>query len=195
LAPELLDQAIAFYSSAFGYQQQLQAGAKRIDLAGRVVGTVTTAEENAARKYVSERKAAMGERNDEQREVLVEKIAPKLSPMPIPAVKESPTPKAAVKTNGVLEPLPEREIGDEIDRAYLSELTKAGAAGLTSEEMCERILGRELTTAEVAAVAYVDEADHANLKVSLQMFDAIIAGQTIETGERRNGLIVWATVS
>src|SRR6516165_2923191 len=63
LSPELLEQAVAFYSSAFGYQQQLQAGTKRVDLAGRAVGTVTESEERAAREYVSSRKAAMGERN------------------------------------------------------------------------------------------------------------------------------------
>jgi len=68
-----------------------------------------------------------------------------------------------------------------------SELDKAGGAGLTSEEMCERLLGRELTPAEAAAVDYVNEADGAD--VNLLMFDAIIAG------ERRGGLIVWACVN
>jgi hypothetical protein len=58
-----------------------------------------------------------------------------------------------------------RVVPDPIDELCLLEYEKAGDRGLTSEELCERLLGRPLTTAEVAATDYADEADRTAAKL------------------------------
>jgi hypothetical protein len=55
--------AVEWYQGNFGYQYRLQAGAKRIDLDGREVGTVTEQEQRDAEKYVTERKRIQRENN------------------------------------------------------------------------------------------------------------------------------------
>jgi sRNA-binding protein len=55
-AQDLTRAAIDWYQSHFGYSYALHAGAKRIDLNGNEVGTVTESEQAAARKKIAERK-------------------------------------------------------------------------------------------------------------------------------------------
>jgi sRNA-binding protein len=55
--------AIAWYEGNFGYQYALQAGAKRIDLDGKEVDTVTEQEHHDAEKYIAERKRMQRENN------------------------------------------------------------------------------------------------------------------------------------
>ena len=62
-AHELITAALDWYKSHFGYQYALQAGAKRIDLEGNEVGTVTESEQAGAQKEIQERKKLLNERN------------------------------------------------------------------------------------------------------------------------------------
>jgi hypothetical protein len=55
-APELIAAALDWYTQHFGYHYALQAGVKRIGLDGKEVGTVTTLEEQKAKRYIAERK-------------------------------------------------------------------------------------------------------------------------------------------
>jgi sRNA-binding protein len=55
LAPSFRS-AVGWYQGNFGYQYALQAGAKRIDLDGKEVDTVTEQEQRDAEKYIAERK-------------------------------------------------------------------------------------------------------------------------------------------
>jgi ProP effector len=48
----LLKAAVDWYTGHYGYQHALRAGAKRIDLQGRDVGTVTVAEQAAAQREI-----------------------------------------------------------------------------------------------------------------------------------------------
>ena len=63
LTAEEMSTAIDWYENHFAYQYALQAGAKRVDLNGKEVGTVTELESRNARNYIAERKRAMNERN------------------------------------------------------------------------------------------------------------------------------------
>jgi len=54
IASELIGESVDWYQSHIGYQHQLQAGRKRIDLAGRESGAVTELEERATRKKITE---------------------------------------------------------------------------------------------------------------------------------------------
>jgi sRNA-binding protein len=51
--------AIGFYTHDWSYQMALQAGVERVDLNGKKAGTVTAAEELAARKQVQAEKEAV----------------------------------------------------------------------------------------------------------------------------------------
>src|SRR5262245_49692147 len=62
-AHEVITAALDWYKSHFGYQYALQAGAKRIDLEGNEVGTVTESEQAGAQKEIQERKKLLNERN------------------------------------------------------------------------------------------------------------------------------------
>src|SRR5215467_2779524 len=53
-APELLSSALSWYQSHFSYQYALEAGAKRIDLTGKEVSTVTEQEQRAAQIEIDE---------------------------------------------------------------------------------------------------------------------------------------------
>jgi sRNA-binding protein len=55
--------AVGWYQGNFGYQYALQAGARRIDLDGKEVDTVTEQEQRDAEKYIAERKRAQRENN------------------------------------------------------------------------------------------------------------------------------------
>jgi sRNA-binding protein len=56
MAYELLSSAVQWYQSHFGYLYAMQAGAKRIDLNGKEVGTVTEQESQAAQIRIKESK-------------------------------------------------------------------------------------------------------------------------------------------
>jgi sRNA-binding protein len=63
LAPSFRS-AVGWYQGNFGYQYALQAGAKRIDLDGREVGTVTEQEQRDAEKFIAERKRIQRENSN-----------------------------------------------------------------------------------------------------------------------------------
>jgi sRNA-binding protein len=112
LAHELLRAAIDWYESHFGYKLALQTGAKRIDLTGKEVGTVTELEHRAATKYVHDRKQEERERKQEQTaNVVVCRIAkPAASHLSVSnsllTVKETPMPaKIAKPSDDPLAPL------------------------------------------------------------------------------------------
>jgi sRNA-binding protein len=117
LPRELIDATLTWYESHFAYQYALEPGAKRIDLHGKEVGTVTELEARAARKYIHDRKQEQRERKQEEQRkrtenVVVEKISSlKIAQPPMlnaNVVKEiPPMPKAAVKTDNALAPIQE----------------------------------------------------------------------------------------
>jgi sRNA-binding protein len=90
VAPELLSAGVDWYQSHFGYQHALQAGAKRIDLNGKEVGTVTKKEQDNAQKKI---------RDDQQKRISKTQYA--TAPIPdeldpssmkrIPTVTPAPT--------------------------------------------------------------------------------------------------------
>ena len=61
---ELIAGAVEWYQSHFGYQYSLETGARRINLNGKEVGTVTEQEHLAAEKKVKEGKAFLAERKN-----------------------------------------------------------------------------------------------------------------------------------
>ena len=61
-AYELIASAVEWYQSHFGYQYSLETGARRINLNGKEVGTVTEQEHLAAEKKIKESKAILAER-------------------------------------------------------------------------------------------------------------------------------------
>jgi sRNA-binding protein len=63
VAHDLITAAVDWYKSHFGYLYALQAGAKRVDLEGKEVGTVTESEQAGAQKEIQERKKLLNERN------------------------------------------------------------------------------------------------------------------------------------
>jgi sRNA-binding protein len=115
MARELLRASIDWYESHFGYKFALQAGARRVDLHGEPVGTVTELEQRAALKYVHDRKLEKRERDreDEQRKrkgFSVEKISsPPIAKPPMMAqdipMPKAPTPKVAKPPNTPLAPI------------------------------------------------------------------------------------------
>ena len=62
-AKELITAAVNWYQSHFAYQHSLQAGARRIDLDGNEVGTVTERENSNAQKKIKEDKQRVNGRN------------------------------------------------------------------------------------------------------------------------------------
>jgi sRNA-binding protein len=63
-AHELIAAAVDWYQGHFGYLFALQAGAKRLDLDGKEVSTVTESEQDAALKKIKEGQKAFIERNE-----------------------------------------------------------------------------------------------------------------------------------
>jgi ProP effector len=53
-SPELISASVDWYKSHISYQYSLQIGAKRLDLDGKEVGTVTELEQRAARMKILE---------------------------------------------------------------------------------------------------------------------------------------------
>jgi sRNA-binding protein len=64
VASELMVAGVDWYTGHFGYQYALQAGAKRLDLDGKEVGTVTEQECLNARKRVRDDRQKLNERNN-----------------------------------------------------------------------------------------------------------------------------------
>jgi sRNA-binding protein len=62
-AYELITAGVEWYQSHFGYQYALTAGAKRIDLQGNEVATVTETEEMNAQKKIKEDRQKLEERS------------------------------------------------------------------------------------------------------------------------------------
>jgi sRNA-binding protein len=60
--PELLPHVIRWYESHFGYQYQIRAGAKRIDLNGKEVQAISETEQHGAESYIAKRKQENQER-------------------------------------------------------------------------------------------------------------------------------------
>jgi ProP effector len=85
VALELLSAGMDWYQSHFSYQYALQAGAKRIDLNGKEVGTVTKKEQDNAQKKI---------RDDQQKRISRTQYA--TAPIPDeldpPSMKKIPTP-------------------------------------------------------------------------------------------------------
>ena len=71
LDDEKREAAIAFYTRDWNYERKLQAGAKRIDLDGKEVGTVTELEEREAMERV---RLAQQARNQASKNVEVEVV-------------------------------------------------------------------------------------------------------------------------
>ena len=109
---------------------------------------------------------------------------------------------------------PERHIPDPLDEMILREIEKAGREGTTQTEVAERLLGRELTEQEhclviiaeemgtceeeettisqvelKAAIADLAHMENAGLREA--MLSAIKKGRLVDSGERRDGHIVW----
>lgn len=64
LDQERRSAAISFYTQDFNYERALQAGAKRVDLNGKEVGTVTTLEQKEALDRVRIKKQAQREKQN-----------------------------------------------------------------------------------------------------------------------------------
>ena len=64
VAYELMTAAVGWYQTHFGYQHSIEAGAKRINLNGEEVGTVTELEQLAAQKKIKDGKAVLTERKN-----------------------------------------------------------------------------------------------------------------------------------
>jgi len=82
--------AVKWYESHFAYQYALQAGAKRVDLAGREAGTVTPAEQHSAQLYIETCKREKAKR---KQEMLDGEVLPAFVHKPValpPAVRDDP---------------------------------------------------------------------------------------------------------
>jgi sRNA-binding protein len=88
MARELIVSAIEWYESNFAAKYAVQAGAKRVDLTGKEVATVTELEEKNAKKYIHERKQ---EREERERLAQPEKTQLKEIPMMRAAKPMKPT--------------------------------------------------------------------------------------------------------
>jgi sRNA-binding protein len=70
VGPDAIDAAVAWYRTHIGYDYALAAGAKRVDLTGREVGTITQAEAQAAQQRINEIHKAKTEQRESPVEVL-----------------------------------------------------------------------------------------------------------------------------
>jgi ProQ/FINO family len=86
MASELITPTIEWYQSHFGYQHSLHAGAKRLDLNGKEVATVTEQEAKNAQKYIQERREEL---------LLKSPAKPPVTPSIVPSIVRDMTVKAA----------------------------------------------------------------------------------------------------
>ena len=68
---EKLNAALTFYTRDWNYEYKLQAGAKRIDLDGNEVGTVTETEAREARERVKAAREAKAAKHEEKNVTVV----------------------------------------------------------------------------------------------------------------------------
>lgn len=85
---------------------------------------------------------------------------------------------------------------EEGNRRLLREFAAAGDNWLTQEEICKRLLGRQLTAAEQNLVALADEAcDHEDNQVNVAFIDLVSKGAFIDSGDRSDdGRILWVAI-
>jgi sRNA-binding protein len=85
--------AVGFYTHDWSYQMSLQAGVERVDLNGKKAGTVTAAEELAARKQVqAEKEAVKAIKAPAKLRVKPKDVLPEWAPVdePLPAAPAAP---------------------------------------------------------------------------------------------------------
>jgi ProP effector len=106
---DLLRAAIDWYQSHFGYQLALQTGAKRIDLNGKEVGTVTKSEYLEAQKYIHDHKQEKREQERTANPIVTKIVKPIVTTkQPIPTtmeVKDVIMPVKAPQPNDPLAPI------------------------------------------------------------------------------------------
>jgi ProP effector len=76
----MIARVVEFYTGHFGYKYNLQAGAKRIDLNGKEVGTVTEQEQQSAQTYIKERKTQLNASADSHKVLAVSFDGPPKTP-------------------------------------------------------------------------------------------------------------------
>jgi sRNA-binding protein len=79
-----LDNALSFYMRDWNYEHKLQAGAKRIDLDGKEVGTVTETEAREARERVRLAREERAASQREEKNFTVHTLSPQPKPTPPP---------------------------------------------------------------------------------------------------------------
>ena len=162
LDPDKREAAIGFYTRDWAYERTLQAGAKRVNLNGVEVGTVTETEEREAKARVQAKKKEIKERNEANNapaltvmrdlhanrkistDMLSKVTAPPLTkettimvkkqPQPITTTNDAPDPFAAIQAllDGTRKALPENP---DLRRAF-------AVAGLrVVSAACERAAG------------------------------------------------------
>jgi ProP effector len=104
-AYELLSAGLDWYVNHFAYQHALETGARRIDLNGKAVGTVTEMEHLAALKKIKDDKARAAEKNLNATQTvtalhnngrLADDQLKKLDAPPMPTPKAKPAPAIAI---------------------------------------------------------------------------------------------------
>ena len=107
-APELLASAVDSYQTHFGYQYALQAGAKRVDLNGREVGTVTEPEHLAARtKIISDRRRLNEKTRPNDAAATMQSLLVQ-GRIPTDAIRKLDAPKEKEMKKDYSEPIPEQ---------------------------------------------------------------------------------------
>jgi len=91
LRPRLIASALKMYTRSLGYLEALKAGAARIDLEGNLVGTVTTVDEEDAKRKIAKaaRRAAATAMEDRK-----EASQPAAKPIEERARQQNPVPEA-----------------------------------------------------------------------------------------------------
>ena len=140
---ELIAGAVEWYQSHFGYQYSLETGARRINLNGKEVGTVTEQEHLAAEKKIKEGKAFLAERKNATLQTLY--AADQIRDDHLKKL-DAPTMKAKAATT---EPAPPAQISPELTR--LHEALLAANAALTGPGDPE--LQRAMATAALGVMA------------------------------------------
>lgn len=90
---ETLNAALTFYTRDWNYEYKLQVGAKRIDLDGNEVGTVTETEAREARERVRVAKEKKAASKHEEKNLTVVSLPPqRVVPIPVPTPVPTPMP-------------------------------------------------------------------------------------------------------
>ena len=90
----------------------------------------------------------------------------------------------------------DRDCPDDVDKAVLAEIAKAGSSGMTTEALVITLLGRaKLTKTEQALVDFAEELDQLGQHCSPEFVDMIDSGEIRDSGRRENGRIIWLVPS